>query len=402
VNKTVFGILFFFQFQSLFAQHADLLIKGGHVIDPKNNINGIYDLSVSKGKITRIARHMSTQYATKVIDARGLFVVPGLIDMHEHDFYGPDSARYFCNGTKSVMPDTFSFCTGITTVVDAGSSGWMDFPVFKNQVIDKSRTRVLAFLNIVGAGMRGRVYEQDTSDMDAEKTATIARQYRDNIVGIKLAHYKGPGWKPVNEAIDAGGLAGIPVMIDFGDNPSPESIRELFINHMRPGDVFTHCFADLKGREPLVDTITKKIKPFVWEAKKKGIRFDVGYGEISFSFSQALPAAKAGFFPNTISTDMHATTKNKIKNILDIMSEFLAMNMSMGQVIEAVTWNPAREIHHEELGNLSVGAIADITILTVRNNKMIYYDHSGNALEGSKEIQCAFTIKSGETVYRER
>jgi dihydroorotase len=401
VKKTVFVILSVFHLQSVFAQHADLLIKGGRVIDPKNNINGIYDVAVSKGKIIHIARHLGTQSAVKVIDAHGLYVVPGLIDIHEHDFYGPDSTRYFCNGTKSIMPDTFSFCTGTTTVVDAGSSGWLDFPVFKKQVIDKSRTRVFAFLNIVGAGMRGPAYEQDTNNMDGKKTAAEAQLYRKYIVGIKLAHYKGPGWKPVEEAISAGRLAGMPVMIDFGDRPIPMSVSELLMLYMRPGDIFTHCFAELKGREPIVDPETKTLKPFIWEAKKRGVCFDVGYGAISFSFLQAVPAANAGFFPNTISTDIHATTKNKVKNILEIMSEFLAMGMSMQEVIATVTWNPAREIQHEELGNLSVGTVADITILSVRHNKMIFYDHSGNALEGTKDIKCAFTIKSGETVYQE-
>jgi dihydroorotase len=399
VKKTVFGILLFFQLQFLFAQHADLLIKGGHVIDPKNNINGIYDVAISKGKITRIARHMGTQPAAKVIDARGLYVVPGFIDIHTHDFYGPDSTRHFCNGTKSLMPDTCSFCTGTTTVVDAGSSGWMDFPVFKKQVIDKSRTRVFAFLNIVGEGMRGPAYEQDTNNMDGKKTAAVAQLYRKYIVGIKLAHYKGSGWKPVEEAISAGRLAGMPVMIDFGDSPSPMSVNELLMLYMRPGDIFTHCFAELKGREPIFDPDTKTLKPFVWEAKKRGVCFDVGYGAISFSFSQAIPTVKAGFYPNTISTDKHATTKNKIKDLPEIMSEFLALGMSIGETIAAVTWNPAKEIHHQELGNISVGSIADIAILNISNNKMMFYDHSGNSITGAKEIKCAVTIKSGEIVY---
>src|SRR5260221_11849817 len=118
----------------------------------------------------------------------------------------------------------------------------------------------------------------------------VAEFYRKYVVGIKLAHYKGPGWKPVDETINAGRLADIPVMIDFGDNANPKPIRELFMNHMRPGDIYTHCFADLKGREPIVDTENKKLKPLIWEARKKGIYTDVGYGEISFSFSQAIPA----------------------------------------------------------------------------------------------------------------
>jgi dihydroorotase len=399
VKKAACLISFFFHLQFVFAQHADLIIKNGHVIDPKNKIDAVLDVAVSNGKITRIAPNMDTQNVGKVIDARGFYVVPGLIDIHTHDFYGPDSSRHFCYGTKSLMPDGYSFPAGTTTVVDAGSSGWKDFPLFKKQIIDNSRTRVLAFLNIVGAGMRGRGYEQDTSDMDGQKAAATARKYPGLIVGIKLAHYKGPGWKPVDEAVYAGGRAGIPVMIDFGDNPTPISIKELFMVHMRAGDIYTHCFAELKGREPIVDSVTKKLKPFIWEAGKKGIHFDVGYGEISFSFSQAIPSVHERFYPGTISTDTHAGTRTKIKDLPGIMSEFLAMGMSIQKVIEAVTWNPAREIRHEELGNMSVGAIADIAILSLSNKKIIFYDHSGSSLEGSGEFKCVVTIKSGKTVY---
>jgi len=402
MQKTTILLLLFFQLQFAFAQHFEMVIKGGRVIDPKSNINDILDVAISNGKIVRIAKDIDSGNAILVIDAHGMYVVPGLIDIHTHDFYGSDPERVFCNGTESIRPDDFTFCTGVTTAVDAGSSGWRDFSVFKKQVIDNSRTRVLAFLNIVGAGMRGGVYEQNTNDMDGKKTALVARQYPEYIVGIKLAHYKGTKWKPVNEAVRAGNLANIPLMIDFGDNPSSLSIRELFLEHMRPGDIYTHCFAELKGREPIVDVDTKELKSFVWEAKKRGIFFDVGYGEISFSFSQAIPAAKAGFYPNSISTDMHAEKKNKVNNMLGIMSEFLALGMNIREVIGAVTWNPAREIKHEELGNISVGAIADIAILTVSNNKSGLYNYAGFTIDGAKKFECRTTIKSGKVVYQQR
>jgi dihydroorotase len=402
MQKSVILLLLFFNLQFLFAQQFDILIKGGHVIDPKNNIDGIFDVAIAHGKIMRIARGIDPKNGSKVIDVRGKYVVPGLVDIHTHDFYGPDPERHFCNGTESLLPDSFAFRSGVTTVVDAGSSGWKDFPVFKKKIIDSSKTRVFAFLNIVGAGMRGRISEQDTNDMDGKKTAMIAQQYHDYIVGIKLAHYKGPEWKPVDEAILAGNLANIPLMIDFGENTSPLSLEELFLKHMRPGDIFTHCFAELKGREYIVDTGTKKIKTFVWEAKKKGILFDVGYGEISFSLSQAIPAIDSGFYPNSISTDMHAARKNKMKDMLEIMSEFLALGMNIREVIGMVTWNPAKEIRHKELGNISKGAIADITILHVRNNDIAYHDHAGHTLVGTKKFVCEMTIKGGKIVYNKR
>jgi dihydroorotase len=399
MKKSVILLLLFFQLQVVFAQKIEMLIKGGHVIDPKNNIDGIFDVAISNGRILKIAKGIDTHNALHVVDARGMFVVPGLIDIHTHDFYGPDPERHYCNGSESLLPDSFAFRAGITTVVDAGSSGWKDFPDFKKKIIDSSKTRVLAFLNIVGAGMRGSAFEQDTNDMDGKKTALIAEQYHDYIVGIKLAHYKGAVWKPVDEAIKAGSIAKVPLMIDFGDNKFPLSLEDLFIKHMRPGDIFTHCFAELKGREYIVDTGTKKIKPYVWEARKKGVLFDVGYGEISFSFSQAKPAVDSGFYPNSISTDMHAARRNKVKDMPEIMSEFLALGMNIREVIERVTWNPAREIHHKELGNLSKGAIADIAILHVRKNNIVFYDHAGYVLAGTKSMVCEMTIKSGKIIY---
>lgn len=399
MQKSIILLLLFFHLQYIFAQQIEILIKGGHIIDLKNNIDGILDVAVSHGRILKIAKYIEAKNARQVIVATGMYVVPGLIDIHEHVFYGPDPERHFCNGTESVLPDAFSFSTGITTVVDAGSSGWKDFPDFKRKIIDSSKTRVLAFLNIVGAGMRGARYERDTNDMDANKTAMMAQQYHDYIVGIKLAHYKGPEWKPVDEAIKAGNIANIPLMIDFGSSNSPLSIEELFLKHMRSGDIFTHCFAELKGRETIVDIGTKKLKPFILEAKKRGINYDVGYGRISFSFSQAIPAMKAGFYPNSISTDMHAGIKGEMKNILDIMSEFLALGMSIREVIGTVTWNPAREIRHEELGNISKGAIADITILKVINDNSSFYDHGGNKIDGTKKFVCEMTTRAGKIVY---
>ena len=399
MKKSVILLLLFFHLQYIFAQQIEILIKGGHVIDPRNNIDGILDVAISHGRIFKIAKYIEAKNARQIFDARGMYVVPGLIDIHEHVFYGQDPERHFCNGTESVLPDAFSFCSGVTTVVDAGSSGWKDFPDFKRKIIDSSKTRVFAFLNIIGAGMRGARYERDTNDMDANKSAMMAQQYHDYIVGIKLAHYKGPEWKPVDEAIKAGNIANIPLMIDFGSSNSPLSIEELFLKHMRPGDIFTHCFAELKGRETIVDTGTKKLKPFIWEAKKRGIKYDVGYGRISFSFSQAIPAMKAGFYPNSISTDMHAGIKGEMKNILDIMSEFLALGMSIREVIGTVTWNPAREIRHEELGNISKGAIADIAILKVINDNSGFYDHGGNKIDGTKKFVCEMTTRAGKIVY---
>ncbi len=189
-------------------------------------------------------------------------------------------------------------------------------------------------------------------------------------------------------------------MIDFGGSNPPLSIEELFFKHLRPGDIFTHCYGQLNTREFIVDTTTKQVKPFVIEAQKKGIVFDVGYGGISFSFSQAVPAVKNGFYPNSISTDLHTgSMNNAMKDQLSVMSKFIVMGMNLQNVIKASTWNPAREIKREELGHLSVGAIADVTILNVREGKFGYFDYTGYKIEGNKKLECEMTIKGGKIVY---
>jgi dihydroorotase len=386
--------------QTSSAQTYSIVIKGGHVIDARNNINEVMDVAVSDGKIARVAKSIDGSKATQVINAKGLYVTPGLIDAHVHVFYGTDAERAYSNGPLALIPDAFTFRTGVTTVVDAGSSGWRNFSQFKKQVIDLSQTRVLAFINIVGEGMRGGVYEQDTKDMDGKLTGITAKRYHDHVVGIKVAHFVGSEWTPVDEAVKAGTIANTPVMIDFGGSSPPLSIEELFTRHLRPGDIFTHCFGQLRDREPIVDIDTKKVKPFVLEAQKKGIAFDLGYGSISFAFSQAIPAFKNGFYPNSISTDIHANSMNaSMKDMLNIMSKLMSIGMTLQGVVQAATWNPAREIKREELGHLSEGAIADIAILGLRNGKFGFFDYTGYKVEGAQKLECEMTIKGGKIVY---
>jgi dihydroorotase len=392
--------LFLFCTGLLSAQTYSIVIKGGHVIDPKNNINAVMDIAIADGKILHVAQNIDTRNAIQVVNAKGLYVTPGLIDIHTHNFVGTNLDQAYMNGPAGVIPDGFTFRSGVTTVVDAGSSGWKTFPEFKRNIIDRSQTRVLAFLNIVGQGMRGGVYEQDLADMDAKLTAGVAGIYRNDIVGIKLAHFEGYDWTATDRAAEAGRKANIPVMIDFGGSVPPLSIEELFFKHLRPGDIFTHCFAQLNTREAIVDTMTKQVKPFVTRAQQSGIIFDVGYGGISFSFSQAIPAVKSGFYPNSISTDLHTgSMNNAMKDQLSVMSKFLVIGMDLVNVIKAATWNPAREIKREELGHLSVGAVADVAILNLRQGKFGFFDYTGYKIEGSNKLECEMTIKGGKIVY---
>lgn len=383
-----------------FAQEFSIVIKDGHVIDPKNNIDGVMDVAIADGRIIQVAKNIDAKKAVQVVNAKGFYVTPGLIDIHSHNFFGTEPDHAYSNGTSALPPDGFTFRTGVTTVVDAGGSGWKNFSTFKKNVIDISQTRVLALLNIVGEGMRGGPYEQNTNDMDSKMTAMVAKMYPGIVVGVKVAHYNGPEWTPVDRAVEAGKIANIPVMIDFGGNNPPLSIEELFMKRLRPGDIFTHAFGQLESRESIVDTSTNKVKPFVFEAQKRGIIFDVGYGGISFAFSQAIPALKDGFYPNSISTDIHiGSMNNAMKDQTSVMSKFLAMGMKLQDVIRASTWNPATEIKRQDLGNLSVGAEADVAILNVRTGKFGMFDYKGYKIESDKKFECEMTIKGGKIVY---
>ncbi len=384
------------------AQTYSLLIKGGQVIDPKNNRNEVLDVGIADGKIKTIAQNIDPKEARQVVDAKGMYVTPGLVDIHGHVYYGTEADHYLSNGLSALPPDGFTFRVGVTTIVDAGGSGWVSFPNFKKNVIQNSKTRVLAFMNIVGEGMRGGRYEQDTLDMDPALAAEAAHRNRDYVVGFKVAHYSGPSWTPVDRAVEAGKLANIPVMVDFGGSKPPLPLEELFLKHLRPGDIFTHTYTLLDGnvRETIVDEETGQVKPFVWEARKRGIVFDVGYGGASFNYSQALPAMKSGFPPTTISTDLHTGSMNgSMKDMLSIMSKFHAMGMALPDVIRVSTWVPAQVIKREELGHLTEGAIADVAVFSMRTGNFGFYDKTGYKVAADKKLECEMTIRDGKIVY---
>jgi len=379
-----------------FSQPAyDLLLQGGHVIDAKNNISAVRDVAIKDGLIAAVGARLNPADALKVVDVAGLYVTPGLIDIHAHVFAGTGERGSYA-GDLSLYPDGYTFRVGVTTVADAGCAGWRNFEDFKDRIIDRSKTRVLAFLNIVGSGMRGGRFEGDLKDMEVAPAAEMALRHKGLIVGIKTAHYPGPEWTPVEHAVEAGTLAKIPVMVDFGNDHPERPLADLLTKKLRPGDIYTHCYSGLRHE---VDE-SGKLNPGMIEGRKRGVIFDVGHGGGSFAWRVAVPAMKQGFLPDSISTDLHTGSMNAgMKDMLNVMDKFLAMGMSVDDVIRRSTWNPAREIQHEELGNLSVGAIADVAVLNRETGKFGFTDMYGARLQGTQKLTCELTLRNGKVVY---
>jgi len=263
-------------------------------------------------------------------------------------------------------------------------------------VIDRSKTRVFSFLNIVGHGMRGGKFEQDLSDMEAKPAAEMALKYKGLIVGIKSAHFAGPEWTPIDHAVEAGTIANIPVMVDFGSNRPERPLSDLLTKKLRAGDIYTHCYSGLRGEQ----TPEGMVNPSMIEGRKRGVIFDVGHGGGSFLWRVAAPLVKQGFLPDSISTDLHIGSMNAgMKDMLNVMDKFLALGLSVEDVIARSTWNPAREIKHEELGHLSVGAPADVAVLKVETGGFGFVDMYGARMKGTRRFGCELTLRDGKVVY---
>jgi dihydroorotase len=376
------------------AQEIEILLKGGHVIDPKNHIDAQLDVAIANGKILRVAGNIDADHAKKVIDAGGLYVTPGLIDIHTHVFVG--SNQGFADGFSSVSPDDITLKAGITTVVDAGTSGWRNFPQFKSQVIDRSLTRVLAFLNIAGSGMTGFPSEEDINDMDARMTSLVIQQYPEIIVGVKIGHYRGSEWTPFDRALEAGRLANVPLLVECH---LPQLPLEEILKRMRPDDIYTHSFCVASDRTCLLDE-QGKVRPYVLEARNKGIRFDVGHGGAMFHFAVAVPAFRQGFLPNSFGSDLHRFSMNSgMKNMLDIMSKYLNIGMTMEDIIDRATWNSALSVKREDLGNLAEGSVADVAVLSIKSGSFGFIDAGGNKMDGDRKLEAELTIRAGKIVW---
>jgi len=373
----------------------DYVIKGGHVIDAANNIDQKMDVAVTGKNIALVALDIPADSAARVIDASGKYVTPGLIDIHMHAYHTREPEGL------SVVADHHSFRSGVTTVVDTGTAGSKHFLHFKRTVIDTSKTRIFAFINIVQTGMLGD-FEQDMAEMDPELAASIVLAYPEICVGIKTAHYwthapwddAHPPWGAVDRALEAAEICQKPLMVDFW--PRPERTYPELLKKMRPGDIHTHVYAQ---QFPILDENNKPQK-FMFEARDRGIIFDVGHGAGSFWFRQALPMMENGFGPDSISTDLHISNVNgPVLDMITTMSKFLSMGMPLAELIYRSTVTPAREIGHPELGTLSVGAEADIAVLDLQEGEFGYVDCGKAKYIGSKKLTCALTVRAGAIVY---
>jgi dihydroorotase len=384
--------------------HYDLLLKGGHVIDPANHIDEIRDVAVLQGKIAAVEKNIPVDQAGKVVDVSKLYVTPGLIDIHYHVGHGGAPLNWFTPEARAHalplgVPADMALQSGVTTIVDAGTAGAETFLEEKEEVIDRAKVRVLAFLNIVANGMGGGL-EGSLDQMDPKLCAATITRYRDIIVGVKTAHYwtKEPWdaehvpWAAVDRAIECGTLANVPVMYDFW--PRPERTYEDLLKRMRPGDIHTHVFAQ---QFPII-LADGKINPALTEARARGVIFDVGHGAGSFWFRNAVPAFKQGFIPDSISTDLHMADYNVV-SMDNVMSKFLAMGVPLDDVIRRSTVNPAAEIRRPELGTLSVGKDADIAVLELMKGHFSYIDCGVAKMDGNVRLVGRMTIRAGRISY---
>lgn len=386
----------------------DLLLKGGRVIDPANQVDKVMDVAIAGGKIAAVKNDIPSSEAGKVVDASGLIVTPGLIDIHVHIGHGGAPLDWFSPLAREHLaplgiPANLMLTSGVTTVVDAGTAGAETFLREKEEVIDHAKIRVLAFLNIVANGMNGGL-EQSVDQMNPQLCADTIKKYSGVIVGVKTAHYwtgkpwdaEHTPWAAVDAAEECGRMAHVPVMFDFWPRPPERSYSELILKKMRPGDIHTHVFAQ---QFPIILS-DGKLNPIINEARQRGVIFDVGHGAGSFWFRNAAPAIEQGFIPDSISTDLHGESMiGPALSMANVMSKFIAMGVPVEDVIRRSTVNPAREIHREDLGTLAVGAPADVAVFMLLQGRFGYTDNGNARLDGNGKLVPLMTIRAGRILF---
>jgi dihydroorotase len=378
----------------------DTVLKGGHVLDPANQIQQRMDIAVLDGKIARVDRNIPAVEGRQTIDVSGYYVTPGLIDLHICCYYTR------LDLTPSVIADHHCLPSGVTTCCDGGTAGADSFEDFK-RIIDRSKMRILSFLNIAAPGAQANGAEQDPTQFKVQLAAETAKKYPNLIVGFKTGHYGGTysekrlPWASMDAVVEAGRLTGLPVLADFTPQPAQgkfpaRSYREFLLEKMRPGDIVTHCLAD---RYAFL-TEDGKLNPDVNKARTRGVKFDLGHAAGSFKFRLVTPAIRQGFIPDSISADLFSDTPYTVGiNLTNVMSKFLCLGVPFPEIVRRTTLNPAQMIQRPDLGNLRVGSTADIAVLEIVKGKFAYLGSGGGKIAGNQKIQCVMTLFGGRILY---
>ena len=371
----------------------DLVLKGGHVVDPSQGIDKVQDIAFTDGKVAKISDDISGSDGNDVRDVSKSFVVPGLIDLHTHVYWGGTSL--------GIDADDFCRHNGVTTAVDTGSAGPGNFAGFRKHVIEKSEARILAYLHISHAGVyafsdRVMVGESKNLDlMDPITAIEVVNENRDVIVGIKVrlgriasgVH----GTIPYEYALQVAEETGLPIMVHI-DEPPPSYAH--IISRLRKGDILTHCFRPFPNTPIMANG---KVLPEVLEARERGVIFDIGHGKGSFSFKVARLMLENNFQPDVISSDVHKLCINgPAFDQLTTLSKFLILGVPFYNVIEQSTVNAAKALNRPELGTFKVGSVGDVTLLRIDIGAYNYIDVKGETVVGDKKIELDGVVLNGK------
>lgn len=370
----------------------DLLIRGGTLVDPAQSISAKRDVAFRSGKVAAVAEALTGE-ATEVIDARGALVTPGLIDIHTHVYHGLATGRH---------ADQTSLANGVTTVVDAGSAGWMTLRGLRDYVIPTYRTRVYAFLHISATGLTiNRVMPElaEIKFAQVEEAARTVAEHRTLVLGIKvrIAHgatgqdNKTNAREALRRARQAADLAGVPLMVHVSDTPIP---LDEILDHLRQGDIATHIFNG--NLEQVLDT-GGRVRGAVRAAQERGVVLDIGHASIHCDVKVAQRAIGEGLLPTTLSTDLHTPPPGRIVyNLRAIMSKFLALGMSLEEVVASVTSRAAAAIGKSaELGSLTPGMAGDAVVMDLEDGPFTYVDGAGNEVKANRRFRTRHVIRDG-------
>ncbi len=373
-------------------ERYDTLIIGGHVIDPGTGRFGRYDIGIRAGTIARVAPSLAHCQADQVIDARGQLVTPGLVDLHTHVYWG---ATYW-----GIEADPIAARTGVTTWLDVGSAGAYTFPGLRRYVIEPSRVRIYALLNLSSIGLVAPTWEFANLDYcDVELAARVVEAHRDLVLGIKARidanTTRGVGLRPLELARELADGLGLPLMVHIANGPP--SIDEV-ASLLRPGDILTHCFT---GGTMRILTPDGRVHPTVRALHEQGLVLDVGHGAGSFSFAVAEAFLAEGILPDTISSDIHQlAVQGPMFDLPTTLSKFLALGLSLPEVIERATLRPARIIGRPELGSLAEGTPADIALFELVEGDFVFYDVQMESRRGTQLLVNTLTMVGGRVLPR--